>query len=51
MSEREKVVLLYTLLSFVEEIHKGQSYPGPYAIQNRLRHFEQTAQELLKNNP
>lgn len=51
MSERDKVVLLYTLLSFVEEIHKGEGSPGPYAKQQRLRLFEKNTEELLANNP
>ena len=47
MEEFEKIVLIRTILSFVEEIHKGKSAPGPVGIQTRLRHFTQTTAELL----
>ncbi len=51
MTEREKVVMLYVLLSFVEEIHDRKKGLGPWAIQQRLRMFEKSTEELLKNYP
>lgn len=51
MEEREKVVMLYTLLSFIKEIHDGEDYPGPFVIRDRLRYFEKTTEQLLGEEP
>jgi hypothetical protein len=49
VTEFEQVVLLRTLLSYVEEIHKGQGAPGPVGILRRLRRYAQlTATQLQK---
>ena len=50
MTEREKVVMLRVLLSFIEEIRNGKKHPGPWAIQNRIRMYEKSTEELLKNH-
>lgn len=46
MQEHEKIIMLYTLLHFVEEIHKGKPSPTPWAIRERLHYFEQTIEQL-----
>jgi hypothetical protein len=48
MNEREKVVMMRVLLSFVKDIHDGKSTPGPYAIQQRLRLYTESTERLLK---
>ena len=44
MDEREKVVMLWTILSYVKEIRDGGDTPGPWAIQQRLRFYAQNAE-------
>jgi hypothetical protein len=51
MSEKEMILMLQVLLSFVEEIKEGKQAPGPWAIQQRLRTYKQNAEQLLKNTP
>lgn len=40
MDEKEKIVLIETILSFVEEIHEGKKAPGPVGIAMRLKHYD-----------
>jgi hypothetical protein len=49
MSEAEKVVLIRTILSGVEEIMKDKSHsgPGPTTILTRLRRYT----EMQEKNP
>jgi hypothetical protein len=37
MTEREMILLIQTLLSFVKDIHEGKPAPEPAAIQFLLR--------------
>jgi hypothetical protein len=48
MSEREKVVLIRVLLSFVKDIRDGKTEPGPYEIQHRLRTYGDTTDDCSK---
>jgi hypothetical protein len=47
MTERDMVLMLQVLLSFVKEIHDGGSAPFPAGIQMRLRAYSQTIDQLL----
>ena len=47
MSEIEQIILIQTLLSFVDDITKGGIPPGPKMIQGRLRRFAEQAQLKL----
>lgn len=47
LSETEQIVLIQTLLSFVDDITKGGNPPGPKMIQGRLRRFAEQAQQKL----
>lgn len=48
MTEKEKVVLIDTILSFMEDMHKnGKSSPGPYAIAHRLRVYTERYEQIL----
>jgi len=47
MPERDKVLLIQVLLSFVKEIHDGAAVPNPATIQQRLRLYDHTVDQLL----
>ena len=47
LSELEQIILIQTLLSFVDDITKGGIPPGPKMIQGRLRRFTEQAQQKL----
>ena len=48
MTEKEKVVIIETILSFVEEIVRdGKKAPGPYGITTRLRRYTEEHDKLM----
>jgi hypothetical protein len=47
MNERETILLIQVVLSFVEEIHKGEKAPGPFAIKARLQMYDKNLDALL----
>jgi hypothetical protein len=48
MTEKEQVVMIRTILSFVEDIVKdGKKAPGPYGIANRLRMYMENHDKLM----
>lgn len=47
LSEVEQIVLIQTLLSFVDDITKGGNPPGPKMIQGRLRRYAEQVQQKL----
>jgi hypothetical protein len=47
MPERDIVLLIQVLLSFVKEIHDGGAVPNPATIQQRLRSYDQTVDRLI----
>lgn len=51
MTEPEKVIMLYTLLVFVKQIHDGDSHPTPLAILQQLQRSEDVLREQLRSQP
>jgi hypothetical protein len=48
VTEKEKVVIIETILSFVEDIVKdGKRAPGPYGITTRLRRYTELHDKLM----
>jgi hypothetical protein len=47
MTERDKILMMQVLLSFVDDIHKGKPHPGPFSIRNRLRRYDENLDQLL----
>jgi Resolvase, N terminal domain len=47
MTEHEMIRMIQVVLSFVEEIHKGNGARGPFAIRARLRMYDENMDQLL----
>lgn len=47
VTEKEKIILIDTILSFVEEVHKGKSAPGPVGIARRLQLYTEKYDRLV----
>jgi hypothetical protein len=46
MTERDKILVIQVILSYVEEIEKGEKAPGPLGIRNRLRMYDKNFDKL-----
>jgi hypothetical protein len=47
MTERETILMIQVILSYVEDIGKGKTAPGPFGIRNRLRMYDKNLDKLL----
>jgi hypothetical protein len=47
MIEREMILMIQVILSYLEDVGKGKTAPGPLAIRNRLRMCDKNLDKLL----
>jgi hypothetical protein len=47
MDEREKILLMWVTLSFVEDIRDGKGKPTPSQIKTRLHSYEKSIDQQL----
>jgi hypothetical protein len=47
MTERDKILVIQVILSYVEEIGEGEEAPGPLGIRHRLRMYDKNLDKVL----
>jgi hypothetical protein len=47
MTERETILMIQVILSYVEDMGKGKTAPGQFGIRNRLRMYDKNLDKLL----